>query len=98
MKRVAFHRLAANELIKSALFYDQRRAGMGDAFLGEVGAVLEFIRAQPEMGRPERHGTRSCPTRRFPFRIVYDIQPDRLWIVAVAHLSRRPDYWTRRIE
>ncbi|MBI5387604.1 MAG: type II toxin-antitoxin system RelE/ParE family toxin [Verrucomicrobia bacterium] len=98
MKRVTSHRLAGRELIDSALYYDQRRAGLGEEFLSEVETVLEFIRAQPEAGRPERHATRSYPTKRFPFRIVYDIQPDRLWIVAVAHLSRRPGYWTRRLE
>jgi hypothetical protein len=40
----------------------------------------------------------SLRTRRFPFRVVYELQPDRIWIVAVAHLSRRPGYWTRRLE
>jgi hypothetical protein len=33
MKRVAYHRLAAKELIESALFYDHRRAGVGEMFL-----------------------------------------------------------------
>jgi plasmid stabilization system protein ParE len=98
MKRVAYHRLAAKELIDSALFYDHRRAGLGEEFLTEVDAVLAFIRAHPELGRPGRHGTRSYPTKRFPFRLVYEVEPDRIWIVAVAHLSRRPGYWARRLE
>jgi hypothetical protein len=98
MKRVVYHRLAARELVDSALFYDQRRVGLGEEFLTEVEAVLELIRNQPDLGRPECHGTRSCPTRRFPFRVVYDIQTDRCWVVAVAHLSRRPDYWARRVD
>jgi hypothetical protein len=98
VKRVAYHRLAARELVEAVLFYDRRRAGLGEELLSAVDAGLAFIRAQPETGRPERHGTRSWPIRRFPFRIVYDIQSDRLWIVAVAHLSRRPDYWARRLD
>ena len=98
MKRVVYHRLAAKELIESALFYDERRTGLGDEFLTEVEAVSEFVREQPELGRPGAHGTRSFPTKRFPFRIVYAFQPDRIWIVAVAHLSRRPGYWARRLD
>jgi hypothetical protein len=98
MKRVAYHRLAAKELIESALFYDHRRAGLGEEFLTEVDRVVEFIRGHLELGRPGRHGTRSFPTKRFPFRIVYEVQPDRIWIVAVAHLSRKPGYWGRRVE
>ena len=80
------------------LFYDQRRAGLGEEFVAEAEAVLELIRAHPESGRPGCHGTRSRPTKRFPFRLVYEVQPDRVWIVAVAHLSRRPGYWARRLE
>ena len=98
MKRVAYHRLAAAELIESARFYDLRRPKLGDAFLSAVETVQELIRTQPELGRRGLLGTLSVRTRRFPFRIVYELQPDRIWIVAVAHLSRRPGYWTRRLE
>ena len=97
MQRVAYHRLAAAELIESARFYDERRAGLGDEFLTAVDAVLEMIRSQPELGRRGVLGTLSLRTRRFPFRVVYELQPDHIWIVAVAHLSRRPGYWARRV-
>jgi hypothetical protein len=39
------------------------------------------------LGRLGCHGTRSFPTKRFPFRLVYEVQPDRIWIVAVAQLA-----------
>ena len=97
MKRVAYHRLAAAELIESARFYDQRRPGLGDEFLLAVEAVQELIRSQPQLGRRGLLGTYCFRTRRFPFRIVYELQPDRIWIVAVAHLNRRPGYWARRL-
>ncbi len=98
MKRVAYHRLAAAELVESARFYDQWRPGLGDEFLSAVDAVQELIRGQPQLGRRGLHDTLSLRTRRFPFRVVYDLQPDRIWIVAVAHLSRKPGYWTRRLK
>jgi toxin ParE1/3/4 len=97
MKRVAYHRLAAAELLESARFYDQRRSGLGDQFLAAVETVQELIRAQPQLGRRGLLDTFSFRPRRFPFRIVYELQPDRTWIVAVAHLSRRPGYWARRL-
>jgi hypothetical protein len=34
---------------------------------------------------------------RFPFIIHYLDMPDRIWIVAFAHTSRKADYWKRRI-
>ena len=97
MKRVAYHRLAAAELIESARFYDQRRPGLGDEFLSAVETVQELIRSQPQLGRRGLLATFSFRTKRFPFRVVYELQPDRIWIVAVAYLSRRPGYWARRL-
>ena len=96
MKRVVFHRLAAAELVESALFYDRKRAGLGDRFISAVDAVLELIRSHPGLGRRGPLATFSVRTRRFPFHVVYELQPDRIWIVAMAHLSRKPDYWVRR--
>ncbi len=31
--------------------------------------------------------------RRFPYGLIYRIQSDRVVIVAVMHLKRRPFYW-----
>ena len=97
MKPVAYHRLAASELIKSAKFYERRNPALGEDFLSVVEATLPKIQRNPELGKPGRFGTRSWRTKRFPFRIVYLEQPDRFWIVAVAHMSRRPGYWIRRL-
>jgi hypothetical protein len=39
MQRVAYHRLAAAELIESARFYGQRRPGLGDECLSTTNRV-----------------------------------------------------------
>ena len=98
MKPVAYHRLAASELIKSAKFYERRNPALGEAFLSGVEATIPKIQRNPEQGKPGRFGTRSWKTTRFPFRIVFLEQPDRFWIVAVAHMSRSPGYWIRRLD
>ncbi len=36
--------------------------------------------------------------RRFPYMIVYLVDPDEIFIVAVAHVRRLPGYWTSRVE
>jgi toxin ParE1/3/4 len=97
MKPVAYHRLAASELIQSARFYERRSTLLGDAFLTEVDDAIARLLKSPLQAKRGSHGTRSLKTRRFPFRIVVLEQPDRFWIVAVAHFKRRPDYWSRRL-
>ena len=34
--------------------------------------------------------------RRFPFGILYRVDPDEIVILAVMHLARQPDYWRDR--
>lgn len=97
MKRVAYHRLAARELINSAADYEAARPLLGERFLDVVDMTTLLIQRHPALGTPGRAGTRSRATRRFPYRVVYLEQPDRIWIVAIAHQSRRPGYWLRRV-
>jgi hypothetical protein len=98
MKPVKYHRLAENELVESALFYESRREFLGDNFLDLVNEALTGIQGDPDWGKQGKFNTRSWKVRRFPFRIVYLEQPARVWIVAVAHLSRKPNYWLERLE
>jgi hypothetical protein len=97
MKPVAYHRLAESELVESAAFYERRREFLGDNFLDLVGETLAKIQSNPDLGKPGKFRTRSWKMRRFPFRIVYLDQPGRIWVLAVAHLSRKPNYWLDRL-
>ena len=98
MKPVKYHRLAESELVESAMFYESRREFLGDSFLDLVDEALSKIQGSPDIGRPGKFRTRSWKVSRFPFRIVYLEQPERIWIVAVAHLSRKPNYWLERLD
>lgn len=97
MKRVVYHRLAAGELVAAAVFYEGRCVNLGDEFITAVDLARDRIRANPKRGRGEKFGLRSFKVRRFPYRLFFFDAPTRLWIVAVAHLSRRPGYWIRRV-
>jgi hypothetical protein len=98
MKPVAYHRLADIELAESAADYERRRELLGEAFLDAVDETLSKIQNNSEFGISGKFGTRSWKTKRFPFRVVYLEQPDRIWIVAIAHLSRKPNYWLERLD
>ena len=98
MKPVKYHRLAASELVESALYYESRREFLGGSFLNFVDEALAGIQTNPAWGNPGKFHTRSWKVRRFPYRIVYLEQSARIWIVAVAHLSRKPGYWSARLE
>ena len=93
---LGFHPLADRELTEAAQFYEGQAGGLGGDFLDEIQAMLDLLRSFPELGRPLGGTLRSLPTRRFPYSLVYDLQPDYLRILAVAHHRRRPRYWIGR--
>jgi hypothetical protein len=33
---------------------------------------------------------------RFPYKLLYSVETDCIYIIAVAHLHRAPDYWVER--
>jgi plasmid stabilization system protein ParE len=76
MKPVAYHRLAASELIESARFYERRNPSLGEAFLSTVEATLPKLQRNPELGKLGRLGNRSWKTKRFHWHpIVGKIRP-----------------------
>lgn len=99
MRPYAFLPPAREELIHAAEFYESQAAGLGEDFLTEANRVVELVTATPELGAPyaEGEGIRRVLLQRFPFAIVYQIEPELILVVAVAHQRRRPGYWRDRI-
>jgi plasmid stabilization system protein ParE len=65
-------------------------------FTNDVDAALVKVATNPErfVAVDDRH--RECSLKRFPFRIVYRIEGNRVLVVAVAHAKRQPGYWRER--
>jgi hypothetical protein len=49
-------------------------------------------------GLSSEPGIRKRLVSGFPFSVLYEIQPDRIYIAAVMHQHRRPGYWLKRVE
>ncbi len=98
MTDVRFLDVAQGELDEAVAYYDAETAGLGDQFLLEVMGALDRVRSYPEAWPAFGQSARRCLTRRFPYGIVYQVLPQELLVVAVAHLHREPGYWRRRIE
>ena len=88
---------AERELIDGALFYTREgNAELGFAFIAEFEHTLDNLCRQPRLGSVWRGTTRRFPLRRFPYSIIYEIRPNEVRVIALAHQSRRPGYWRSR--
>jgi toxin ParE1/3/4 len=75
----------------------EQRPGLGPEFREAVLTAIDEIRKNPSLGGPyKRTGFRHFPLQRFPWVLYYRDLDDRIWFVAIAHGSRRPDYWRDR--
>ena len=96
MERVSYHRLARRELNEAAQFYDSESQGLGSAFLDEIERCTRAIVDYPEAGPLIIGVIRRRLVLRFPYARLYSIKPERLQVLAVMNLKRRPLYWLGR--
>ncbi len=94
--KVVFHEEALEEMLRSASRYEERSEGLGWDFLGAVERTTQRALALPEAGPVEQGDVRKRLVAGFPFTVLYSIEPDQIFIVAVSHQRRRPRYWLNR--
>ena len=95
MKALQIGDAASAELAEAVRWYEQKRTGLGGEFFDAVTYAVELIRTRPEVGTLAGR-TRSWRLTRFPYRLVYRVREHAVYIVAIAHTSRRPGYWKNR--
>ena len=100
--RLELHPEARAELRGAALWYDERRPGLGDDFISEVSAALDRIGDAPESYPPWPHTRAAGPMirkasiQRFPYLLAFEKHEQHVLVSAVAHAKRRPLYWLTR--
>jgi len=89
---------AAAEFAAAVGWYEAKRRGPGGEFYDAVVRAIDLIREHPEVGalRAGRLAHRRYSMIRFPYTIAYRIRERDIYIVAIAHTSRRPAYWEGR--
>jgi plasmid stabilization system protein ParE len=85
------------DIAEAYVWYEGRRAGLGEEFLSSVDACLESIRRRPEMYPVVYEDYRRSLIRRFPYAVFYERSEKAVTVYAVFHTSRDPDRWRQRL-
>ena len=96
MKTVRFLRPAELEMLDAARYYERQASGLGDDFLDKIDAAVRDIGEHPERWPLVRLNIRRRLVHRFPYALLYRVDPDDVVIQATMNLHRRPDYWLNR--
>ena len=92
----SFHEEAEAELDQAIAYYEDCRPGLGLELAEEVYSAIARIVQFPDAWSLISRRTRRCLVNRFPFGVIYHVKSNAIRIIAVAHLSRRPNYWKGR--
>jgi plasmid stabilization system protein ParE len=96
--RYEFHPEAELELYEAALRYETEVTDLGRRFGDEVERVVRLLLGHPELGASVDETLRHFVLRKFPFSVVYAVTADLIYILAIAHGSREPEYWRPRVQ
>jgi len=94
--KYAFHPEAEAEFLDAIGYYEDRQPGLGHDFAIEVHSAIESILSFPRAWPILEGDIRRCQTARFPYGVIYCQEGDAVFILAVMHLHRDPDYWKTR--
>lgn len=97
MMPIDFFPDADQEMLEAARYYQSLASGLGDDYLDEVERAVHSIATSPQTWPILESDFRRRLVKRFPFGVIYRIEPDKILIIAVAHLRKKPGYWENRI-
>jgi len=97
-KRVEYHQGASTDVKSAVTWYQKRSAKAALDFIEELDRATATIREAPARWPPGKNNTRRFLLWRFPFSIIYSEAKSVITIWAVAHGSRRPEHWARRLK
>lgn len=92
----SFHPEAEKEFFVVIEHYEDCKVGLGYDFSIEVYKSIERIVSFPEAWPPLKSCIRRCLVNRFPYGIIYSIEKNSIFILAIMCLHRKPGYWKNR--
>jgi toxin ParE1/3/4 len=96
-RRVEYHEGAIADVKSAVAWYQKRSPKAALDFIEELHRAAGTIRENPDRWPVGKNNTRRFLLWRFPFAIIYLEEESVVTIWAVAHGSRRPEYWAPRL-
>lgn len=78
-------------------YYERQFDGLGERFRLEVREALVRLRNWPLAAPVERGEIRRLILSRFPYKMLYSIEAQCIYVIALAHQHRKPNYWVDRV-
>ena len=87
--RVTIRPNAEADLHEAHAWYESQRAGLGDELLDEIRHAVQRLETDPEHRPFYYRDFRRLLTRRFPYKLFYRIEGDRVIVFRILHAKRK---------
>jgi toxin ParE1/3/4 len=87
--RVIIRPNAEADLSEAQAWYESRRAGLGGELLDEVRHAVRLLETDPERRPFYYRDFRRLLTRRFPYKLFYRVDGDRVIVFRILHAKRK---------
>lgn len=94
--KVVYHRLVQQDLDDAWNYYEDASSGLGDQFFEEFLSVIESIQQNPQRWGFANHGRRVALFKRFPYKLLYRVETERIKVLVLRHQKRSPAFGDRR--
>jgi toxin ParE1/3/4 len=93
---IRFHPEAAREAEEARDWYRERGPAVEDGFVADLNHAVEQVTLAPLRWPRYKARTRRYVFRQYPYSLIYRIEGNFVRVLAVAHDSRRANYWFSR--
>ena len=98
MLELKFHPDVYQELDDAYHWYESKSEGLGEDLLNELDRAFSLIQNSPYTWPILSSNFRRYLLKKFPYGVIYQIKEDCIFVVAIMHLSRKPNYWIERVK
>lgn len=81
---------AKDDLREAAIYYNEQRQGLGLELLNEWDQALVRIQRAPEGFEKKRKHFRQAMLERFPYLIIFEVEPTEIIIYSFINVRRHP--------
>ena len=95
--KINIHELAVKEFDEAIEWYEIQSKGLGKRFKKSVTDQLKKIKENPNWFLRETDNIYKAYVPKFPYKILFTSDKDRIVIWTIAHMHRKPWYWQSRL-
>ena len=77
-------------------YHEREREGIGQELSEEIDRAVRLIAERPMVGGDIGKGERKFTVDRFRYNVIYRVEEKTVFVLAIAHHRRKPNYWRKR--